>query len=120
MTKKNIGGRPKKGLAEKLKYRVTFMLRTGDFYALKTKADAAGLTLAEFSRLAVTGCRIRPRITVEQAGWLRTLSGMAGNLNQLARQANRGGYGDLCAANIQLGREMMQIVRWLRDGGEDS
>ncbi len=42
----NKGGRPKKGAAEKLKYKVSFMLPTGDYLALKTKAKAAKLPRA--------------------------------------------------------------------------
>ena len=68
MNHKNKGGRPKKSPAEKLKYRVSFMLPTADYYSLKATADSAGLRLAEAARLAVTGIKIRPRLTPEEAG----------------------------------------------------
>jgi hypothetical protein len=116
---KNKGGRPKKVPAEKLKYRVSFMLQTGDYYTLKARAEAAGLRLAEFAWFAVTGRKIEPRVTVEQAGWLRQLSGMCNNLNQLARLAHKSGYNDIRHANINLGRDIYRIAKQIRDGGKD-
>ncbi len=79
--RRNKGGRPKKGAAEKLRYKVSFFLQTGDYYALKTKAKSAKLRIAEVVRRAVTGCRIVSRFTPEQIGWMRNLVGMGNNLN---------------------------------------
>ncbi len=87
--RRNKGGRPKKGAAEKLKYKVSFFLQTGDYYALKTKAKAAKLRIAEVVRRAVTGCRIVSRFTPEQIGWMRNLVGMGNNLNQLTKLAHQ-------------------------------
>jgi len=47
---RNIGGRPKKGPAEKLKYRVAVKLRTEDYYSLKARAREAGVSATEFAR----------------------------------------------------------------------
>ena len=35
--RKNKGGRPKKGAADKLKYRLTVKMATSDYYMLKGK-----------------------------------------------------------------------------------
>ena len=70
----NKGGRPVKGAAEKLKYRITVKMATEDYYLLKSKAKSAGISAGEFIR----GCI--------------TKGGMANNLNQLARKANAEGY----------------------------
>lgn len=120
MSKKNKGGRPKKGPAEKLKYRVSFMLRTEDYYPLKAKAESVGLRLAEFARLAVIGCPVQSRITPKEAGWLRMLSGMANNLNQLARQAHKSGYDDLRSANITLGIDIHNLIKRFRHDGQNN
>ena len=92
MNTKRKGGRPKKGPAEKLKYRVLVKFRTEDFYTLKAQAKEAGVSRAEFARLAITGAVITPRLTPEQAEFVRQLCGMANNTNQIARKANTFGY----------------------------
>jgi hypothetical protein len=107
---RNKGGRPKKGAAEKLKYKVSFMLPTGDYLALKAKAKATKLPRAEVVRRAVTGCRIVPRFTSEQVGWMRNLVGMGNNLNQLTKLAHQTGYAENAAQNRQVAGEMLQIT----------
>ena len=73
MKKNPKGGRPPKSASEKLKERLTVKMAAADYYALRGKARAAGLTWAEYALL-------------------RQLAGMANNLNQLARKANSAGY----------------------------
>ena len=76
MKKNPKGGRPPKSASEKLKERLTVKMAAADYYALRGKARAAGLTWAEYARMTL----------------LRQLAGMANNLNQLARKANSAGY----------------------------
>lgn len=90
-TERNRGGRPAKGLSEKRKYRITVKMATGEYYALKSKARKAGVSASEMVRQAVDGCVVRERLTTEQADFIRKLCGMANNLNQLTRRANREG-----------------------------
>ncbi len=121
MHEKNKGGRPKKGAAEKLRYKVSFFLPTGDYYALKSKAKAAKLPVAQVARQAVIGCRIVPRFTPEQVGWMRNLVGIGNNLNQLTRLAHQRGYDDqTLAANLALGGEISRTLKLFRDDGKDS
>jgi hypothetical protein len=117
---RNKGGRPKKGAAEKLKYKVSFMLPTGDYLAIKAKARAAKLPRAEVVRRAVTGCRIVPRFTSEQTGWMRNLVGMGNNLNQLTKLAHQTGYAENAAQNRRVAREISRTLKLFRDDGEDS
>ena len=63
--RRNKGGRPKKGAADKLKYRLTVKMATSDYYT---------------------------RLTPEHTGYIRQLCGMANNLNQLAHKANAAGF----------------------------
>ncbi len=118
--RRNKGGRPKKGAAEKLKYKVSFFLQTGDYYALKTKAKAAKLRIAEVVRRAVTGCRIVSRFTPEQIGWMRNLVGMGNNLNQLTKLAHQAGYPEIADQNRQVVGEISRTLKLFRDDGEDS
>ena len=120
MKQKNKGGRPKKGPAEKLRYLVRFKLCTGDYYDLKAKAKSAGMKLPEFARLAVINGQVRSRLTTEEVGHIRQLSGMANNLNQLARQANKCGYEEIRTLNIGLAGEIFNIMKRMRDDGKNN
>ena len=90
MKKNPKGGRPPKSASEKLKERLTVKMAAADYYALRGKARAAGLTWAEYARTALSRSVVRQRLTAEQMTLLRQLAGMANNLNQLARKANAG------------------------------
>ena len=72
--RRNKGGRPKKGAADKLKYRLTVKMATSDYYTLKGKGQ------------------VKERLTPEHTGYVRKLCGMANNLNQLAHKANTVGF----------------------------
>ena len=86
------GGRPTKGAAEKKKYRITVKLTTEDYYTLKGKAKSAGISMSEFVRKVLEEGNVIERLTVEQAGFIRKLCGMANNLNQLSHRANAEGF----------------------------
>ncbi len=118
--RRNKGGRPKKGAAEKLRYKVSFFLQTGDYYALKTKAKSAKLRIAEVVRRAVTGCRIVSRFTPEQIGCMRNLVGMGNNLNQLTKLAHQAGYPEIADQNRLVVGEISRTLKLFRDDGEDS
>ena len=82
MKKNPKGGRPPKSASEKLKERLTVKMAAADYYALRGKARAAGLTWAEYARTALSRSVVRQRLTAEQMTLLR----------QLARKANSAGY----------------------------
>ena len=92
MKKNPKDGRPPKSASEKLKERLTVKMAAADYYALRGKARAAGLTWAEYARTALSRSVVRQRLTAEPMTLLRQLAGMANNLNQLARKANSAGY----------------------------
>ena len=83
----NKGGRPMKKLSEKRKYRITVKMATEEYYAMKLKAKNAGVSASEIVRMAIRDSHI----TTEQADYIRKLSGIANNLNQLTRKAHREG-----------------------------
>ena len=86
---KNKGGRPKKGAADKLKYRLTVKMATSDYYTLKGKARSAGISAGEFLRRCMREGQVKERLTPEHTGYV---CGMANNLNQLAHKANAAGF----------------------------
>ena len=89
---RNKGGRPQKGAADKLKYRLTVKMATSDYYMLKGKARNAGMTAGEFLRGCMRDGQVKERLTPEHTGYIRQLCGMANNLNQLAHKANAAGF----------------------------
>ena len=76
------GGRPPKPETERLKRRLVVCLTETDYDALCRKA-----------RGALARSIVRARMTPEMLTLLRQLTGMANNLNQLARMAHVAGYG---------------------------
>lgn len=87
------GGRPPKPETERLKRRLVVCLTETDYDALCRKARVAGLVCAEYARRALARSIVRARMTPEMLTLLRQITGMANNLNQLARMAHVAGYG---------------------------
>ncbi|KAA6336516.1 hypothetical protein EZS27_015332 [termite gut metagenome] len=114
------GGRPILSPAEKLKYRIPVRLCTEDFYNLQARAKAAGTTKTELARKAIIGCQIRQRLTPEQMDYIRKLSGMGNNLNQIARRANAEGYANVRSEYLYLADEIDNTINLLENGSKDS
>jgi hypothetical protein len=86
--KKNKGGRPKAKVRRDKILRIR--ISVSELFIIRAKARDAGIRVSTWIRQASRSARIIPRWTAEQMQLLRTLSGIANNLNQLARQANSG------------------------------
>lgn len=86
------GGRPKKKLGEKKAYHINTKLNTEEYYSLISKIKKAKVTTSDFVRACLKNGYIKERLSPEIVAYIRTISGMANNLNQLARQANTQGY----------------------------
>ena len=120
MMKDKKGGRPKLSPAEKLKYRIAVNLCTKDYYALKAKASQAGMTCTEVARLAITGCQIRQRLTPEQMDYIRKLSGMGNNLNQITRKANVEGYTNVRSEYLYLADKIDNVINTMENDSKNS
>lgn len=110
----NKGGRPVKGVTEKLKYRITVKMATEDYYLLKSKAKSAGVSASEFIRSCITQGGVKERLSKEHGDLIRTLCGMANNLNQLARKANAEGYASVFLPCRTLMIEIDNLVNQIR------
>ena len=95
MEQKNKGGRPTKALSEKRKYQVLLRLNTMEYYTLLGKAREASMSRTEFLRRLITKAEVKARITPEEMQLIRTVSGMANNLNQIAHRLNSFGISTL-------------------------
>ena len=80
--------RPKKAVKRQHPVKVSYTLT--EYKLVQKYAMRHGISAAEFVRLKSLNHRLRPRLTSEEADYYRKLIGMANNLNQLARAANRG------------------------------
>lgn len=92
MKTQNKNGRPIKEIAVKKGYRVNVKMATEEYYTLKAKARDAGINISECMRRSIKNCVIQQRLSPEMLDHIRKLSGMANNLNQIARKANAQGY----------------------------
>ena len=92
MKTQNKNGRPIKEIAFKKGYRVNVKMATEEYYTLKAKAKDAGINISECMRRCIKNCVIQQRLSPEMLDHIRKLSGMANNLNQIARKANAQGY----------------------------
>ena len=91
--KKKKGGRPTKKLKREL--RITARFSKLEHYILQQKAGKAGINVSEFLRQAAITAKVIARLTEEERNIIRQLIGMANNLNQMAKVANREGMGSI-------------------------
>jgi hypothetical protein len=96
MKNQNRNGRPTKSAAEKKGYKVSLKMATAEYYLLKSNARMAGVSLSEYIRSVVKKSEVKQRLLPEHLGYIRQLSGMANNINQIARKANAAGYLEAC------------------------
>ena len=114
MEQKNKGGRPTKTLSEKRKYQVLLRLNTMEYYTLLGKAREASISRTEFLRQLITNAEVKSRIKPEEMQLIRTVSGMANNLNQIAHRLNAFGVSALneeLNALKQLIHELMKRLK---------
>jgi predicted DNA binding CopG/RHH family protein len=86
---KHKGGRPKKGISERKTRTIHIRVSEPEYYAVKHRAELAGLTVSAYSHAAILESKIVEPVKKEDMELLRKLSGMGNNLNQLAHQANQ-------------------------------
>jgi predicted DNA binding CopG/RHH family protein len=87
-------GRPKKE-KEKLSCSINLKLTAGDFKTIREKAQELGMKATQYVREMVLRGKAKSRFTLEELDLMRKLSGMANNLNQIARQANKSGFSNV-------------------------
>ena len=88
---KSKGGRPAKG-EDKLTVPINLRLTKSDYNSVKEKADIFGISPTQYARAMVLNGSIKSRYTLEELDLIRKVAGMANNLNQIAKQANKSGF----------------------------
>lgn len=115
LRRKDKGGRPALGIADKRKYRVSVKMNTKEYFTAKSMASQAGMSLAEYVRTCSLSPIITQRLTPEEMGSIRKLCGMANNLNQLAHKANAGGYAKEATECSEMVESIIQIIDSIRN-----
>ena len=72
--------------------RVSLRLDRTEYAHLKQLSTDTGLKMEPVIRMLIVGVELRPRPPDELAELLRQLSGMAVNINQIAKVANASGF----------------------------
>ena len=85
-------GRPRVSGVCKLCKAVTVKFSKIDYERLCRRSRQANLTLAEFLRVSAFETTITARHSAEETAVIRSLTGMANNLNQLARLSHQTGF----------------------------
>ena len=114
---KNKNGRPVKRLGEKMAYHINVKTGTIDYYTLKAKAREADVGFSECIRQLIRRAYVKQRLSSELHGPIRKLSGMANNLNQVARKANAGGYSDARLESLYQAGKIDILLNQIRHDG---
>lgn len=85
-------GRPALGRTRKLTKGVTVKFSPVSYEALRFRAGKSGRSLAVYIREAALAATVTARHTPEENALLRSLAGMANNLNQLTKLSHQAGF----------------------------
>lgn len=91
MKNRKLKGRPIKDNSIKKSKKVTVKFSEKEYHNLMEKVKQSQATVSTFIREIVHHGEVKERLSKETLFFIRQLSGMANNLNQLAKQANRQG-----------------------------
>lgn len=102
-------GRPEKEYA-KLNRSINLKLTGKDFVFIKTKATELGVKATRYAREMVLKGKVKSRFTLEELDLMRKLSGMANNLNQIARKANQVGFSNVGTEIISIKNQLKKLL----------
>jgi len=84
---------------------------TEENYALvKEKAEKLGLKTTQYAREMTLKGGIKSRFTLEELDLIRKLSGMASNLNQIAKKANQAGFAKVGIEAVGIISQIKQLL----------
>jgi len=109
------GGRPSKGLHKKRKYQVNIKLMTEEYYTLKSRSKEAAMPVNDFVRYAIQHSEIKQRLTPEVNDYIRKLSGLANNFNQMTKLAHQSGYVDVRNEYLYLAENIDNLINLIKN-----
>ena len=113
-------GRPQKEHHKKRKYQVNVKFMTEEYYDLKARTHNAALPINDFIRNCIKQSIIIQRLTPEMHDVIRKLSGMANNLNQIAKKANQAGYDNVLQDYLLLAEQIDMLLKYIKHDCENS
>lgn len=102
-------GRPKKEKV-KLSTSINLKLTEDDFKTVKEKAEKLGMKATQYAREMTLKGGIKSRFTLEELDLMRKLTGMANNLNQIAKQANKSGFSQVGVEIVNIALQIKQLL----------
>lgn len=106
---KSKGGRPAKG-EKKLSIPINLKLTAKDYNSVRQKAGKLGMSPTEYARELTLKGSIKSRFTLEELDLMRKLAGMANNLNQVAKQANKSGFSLVSVEIAHIAVQIKELV----------
>ena len=102
-------GRPAKEQA-KLSISINLKLTEDDYKTVKEKAERLGMKATQYAREMTLKGGIKSRFTLEELDQMRKLAGMANNLNQIAKQANKLGFSNSAMEVMIISEEIKKLL----------
>lgn len=102
-------GRPAK-INEKLSCSINLKLTEQDFKSVKEKAEKLGIKASQYAREIVLKGSVKLRFSLEELDLMRKLTGMANNLNQIARQANKSGLTNTAMEVVSITTKIKKLL----------
>lgn len=102
-------GRPTKEKA-KLSTSINLKLTEEDFNSVKEKAEKLGMKPTQYAREMTLKGKVKSRFTLEELDLMRKLAGMANNLNQIAKQANKYGLSNTAMELIFIMNQFKKLL----------
>lgn len=93
---------------------VLLRLNTVEYYTLLGKAKEASVCRTEFLRQLIAKAEVKARVKPEEMQLIRTVSGMAKNLNQIAPRLNAFGITELREDMEALCRIIHELLKRLK------
>lgn len=112
---RNTNGRPTKEADEKKAYKVTIKMATEEYCSLQAKARSADINRSEFIRRCIWSSLVKQHLTSEQTRYIKQLSGMANNVNQIAHKANAAGYSEVHRQCLSLSDRLDNVIKIIED-----
>lgn len=114
---RNENGRPKKEAIDRWQYRASLKLGLIEYRALLRNASAAGLSISEYIRSALRNSTVKERLTATHLQLITQLTGMANNLNQIAKRANQAGYIVAKNESETLAKSIDNVIKSIENDG---
>jgi len=112
---RNKGGRPRKSDARRKSRTVGVCFSEPEYYAVKHRADKAGLPVSIYCHDAILLGTVAETIKKEDLELLKQLSAMGNNLNQLTRLAHIHGVKIIENNAVIILKNLIEIINKLSD-----